>query len=75
MEKMRKRKKMKVKDAETYIRTKVEGKKVNQGQKKENDNDGKMRKEKDGGNKRRWGKKRSEGKSEVILYNDHLLAL
>lgn len=40
---------MKVKEAETYIRTKVEKKKVNQGQKKENDNDdGKMRKEKSG---------------------------
>lgn len=40
---------MKVKEAETYIRTKVEKKKVNQGQKKENDNDdGKMRKGKSG---------------------------
>lgn len=47
---------MKVKEAETYIRTKVEKKKVNQGQKKENDNDGKMRKEKSGKERRKQTK-------------------
>lgn len=40
---------MEVKEAETYIRNEVKKRKVDQGQKKETDNDdGKMRKEKGG---------------------------